>query len=250
MKTATLIFTFLFPSLLLFAQTIPELLSKADQFEKQLKEEEAYGTYKDVLKQDPHNLKALTMCSELASRIGKRQEDKAKSVDFYNAAKIYAQRALNVDSTNDEANCVMAIAMGRMALISSGKEKVMHVKEIKRYADIALKNNPNSFKAWHILGKWNYEVSNLNAFEKAAIKLLYGGVPRASLDDAIKYYEKARTLAPTFILNLYELAKAYRKNGQDDKAIENINRMLKLPNKTAEDPFYKQEAKKMLQELQ
>lgn len=250
MKTYTLFISLLFMTAIVTAQSVTELLTKADQFEKQLKEEDAYSTYKDIIKIEPKNLKALTMCSELASRIGKRQDNKDKSMDFYTAAKIYAQRALDVDSTSAEANCAMAIAMGRMAMVSSGKEKVANVKEIKRYADIALKYDPRSFKAWHILGKWNYEVSNLNGIEKTAIKLLYGGMPAASIDDAIKYYEKAKTLEPTFILNLYELAKTYHKNGQDDKAIENINKLLKLPNRQAEDPSYKAEAKKMLTDLQ
>lgn len=250
MKKYTLLQAFFISAIMASAQSPVDLLVKADQYEKQLKEEDAYSTYKEILKAEPKHLKALTMCSELASRIGKRQADKAKSMDFYNAAKIYAQRALAVDSIDSEANCAMAIAMGRMALVSSGKEKVMNVREIKRYADIALKTNPNNFKGWHILGKWNYEVSNLNGLEKAAIKLLYGGIPRASIDDAIKYYEKAKSIEPSFVLNLFELAKAYHKNKQDDKAIENINKLVKLPNKTAEDPWYKQEAKKMLAELQ
>lgn len=251
MKTSTFIFlSFLLLGQSLCSQPVADLFVKADQFEKQLKEEDAYSTYKEIIKAEPRNVKALTMCSELASRIGKRQSDKVKSLDFYNAAKIYAQRALGADSTNAEANCAMAIAMGRMALVSGGKEKVVNVKEIKKYADIALKYDPKSFKAWHILGKWNYEVSNLNGLEKAAIKILYGGMPSASIGDAIKYYEKAKTLEPSFILNLFELAKAYHKNGQDDKAIENINKLLKLPYRTAEDPSYKEEAKKMLADLQ
>jgi tetratricopeptide (TPR) repeat protein len=250
MKQYTLFFCLMLFCFIARSQSIAELLQKADLLEKQLKEEEAYSTYKEVVKLDPHDLKALTMCSELASRIGKRQEDKARSMDFYTAAKIYAQRALAVDSTNADANCAMAIAMGRMAMVSSGKEKVANVKEIKKYADKALAYDPRSFKAWHILGKWNYEVSNLNGLEKAAIKLLYGGMPAASINDAIKYYEKAKSLEPNFILNLYELAKAYHKNGQDDKAMENINKLIKLPNRTAEDPSYKAEAKKLLSELQ
>lgn len=250
MKKISVCLAFLLVHFPAFSQSVEELFSRADQFEKQLKEEEAYSTYKDILKVEPVNIKALTMCSELASRIGKRQPDKAKSLDFYNAAKIYAQRALHADSTNADANCAMAIAMGRMALISSGKEKVANVKEIKRYADIALHYDSRSFKAWHILGKWNYEVSNLNMVEKAAIRLLYGGMPAASIDEAIKCYEKAKSIEPSFVLNLFELAKAYKKNGQDDKAIENINKLLRLPNRTAEDPDYKAEAKKMLADLQ
>ena len=80
------------------------------------------------------------------------------------------------------------------------------------------------------MGKWNYEVSNLSAFEKAAVKIIYGGLPAASLNNSIMYYEKAKSLAPLFTLNYLELAKAYHKNDDDTKAIS----LLKLP------AFYKE----------
>jgi tetratricopeptide (TPR) repeat protein len=143
----------------------------------------------------------------------------------------------------------MAMAMARMSLVSSGKEKIENVRDIKKYADLALAADPKHYKALHLLGKWNMEVTSLNVAEKAALKVLYGGLPSASVGAAIDYYEQSRRSNPNFILNYLELAKAYKANGQSDKAIDILNRMLKLPPKTADDNEYKAEGKKMLESL-
>jgi tetratricopeptide (TPR) repeat protein len=142
----------------------------------------------------------------------------------------------------------MAIAVGRTVLIKSGKEKIRSVKDIKRYADIALKTNPNNFKAWHILGKWNYEVSNLNMIERSATIIFYGGLPDASLKNAIADYEKAKALSPSFMLNYLELAKAYHRNDDTKMAITQLQKLLTLPIQTEDDPRIKAEAQKLIQD--
>ena len=144
----------------------------------------------------------------------------------------------------------MAIAVGRVVLIKSGKEKISAVKDIKKYADIALKANPDNFKAWHILGKWNYEVSNLNMIERAAAKVFFGGLPDASLKNSIADYEKAKALSPQFMLNYLELAKAYHRNDETKLALEQLKKVLILPAKTEDDPRIKAEAQQLIKDWQ
>ena len=103
-----------------------------------------------------------------------------------------------------------------------------------------------SFKAWHVLGKWNYEVSNLNVFERIGAKIVYGGLPPASLENSIACYEKAKQLSPTFTLNYLELAKAYKRNGDKQKALAQLNYLLTLRNYTEDDPRIKSEAQTLL----
>jgi tetratricopeptide (TPR) repeat protein len=220
------------------AQDVTALIKEAERLESIPNELAAFLKFKEVLKAQPANLHALTKCSELCSRIGKRQPTKAAMYDYYNGAKIYAETALKLAPANSEANCVMAIAMGRVALSKSGKEKIAAAKEIKRYAELAIQYNPNNFKAWHVLGKWHYEVSNLSGIES--------GVPSASLKESIQAYEKARTLDPAFVLNYLELAKAYKRKDEKDKAIELLKALLPLTNKTEDDALVKQEAKDLL----
>lgn len=246
MKRSLLIICCYLLSLAGFSQDINLLLKEARQFEAVPDEKAALAKYKDVLKQQPLHMFALCKASELCSRIGKRQKDAKLRDDYFNAAGIYAGIALKVNPEDSEANCVMAISLGRSSMSKSGKEKINNAKEIKKYLDISLKNDDSNYKAWHVLGRWHYEISNLNLLERAAVNFLYGGVPSASIAESVRCFEKARALAPWFILNYYEMARAYFDKGDKKKGNETINKMLTLPNVTEDDPVIKEQGKGLL----
>lgn len=242
-----LIITLFFSSITLtLAQDVGVLLREAERLEVLPDEKAAFNKFKLVLKSDPNNLQALCKASELCSRIGNRQTDVKARDNYYAAAVSYAKQALKVNPHSDEANVVMGIAIGRTSLTKTGKEKIAAAKDIKHYAETALKSNPKNFKAWHIIGKWNYEVSNLNFMERAATKVFYGGLPNASLKNSIVAYEKARSLNGTFLLNYLELAKAYKRNDEIEKGIALLRAMGPLPIQTEDDPRIKKEASTLL----
>jgi tetratricopeptide (TPR) repeat protein len=230
------------------AQDINTLLKDAQQLEAAFKEPEALQKYLDVLRYQPNNLAALIKISELYSILGKHQSTKEKQKEYYRNAQTYAQKALQVNANSSDANVVMALAMGRMALISSGDTKVKAIKEVKTYSEKSIQLDPNNYKGYHLLAKWHLEVSDLNAVEKWLVKVAYEALPRASIDDAIRYFEKSRQLNTSFLLNYYELAKAWHRKDNDKKAIELLETMLKLPNKIAEDANIKAKGRKLLEE--
>ncbi|CAL1517330.1 hypothetical protein [Chitinophaga sp. MM2321] len=232
------------------AQSVDEMVEQAKQLELQMKEPDAFEKDKEILKIQPDDIRALTQASQLCSRIGNRQKSKDDKTNYFNQAKSYAQQALKVDPNNADANNAMAVAMGRMALISGAKDKVAASKEVKKYAELAIKFNPALAQAYHVLGKWNFEVANLNAFERGAAKMLFGGLPEGSLQEAINNYEKCRQLDPGFILNYYELARSYKENDQQEKAIEVLKKALTLRNIYQDDASIKADCKKMLDDLQ
>ncbi|HYE55220.1 MAG TPA: hypothetical protein VD996_10265 [Chitinophagaceae bacterium] len=233
----------------LLAQDIPTLLREAERLEQGFREAEALQKYKEVLRLQPNHLTALCKSSDLSSRIGHRQTNKTTQAEYYKAAKTYAEAALKVNPHSAEANFVMSVAMGRMAMLTSGKEKLQYVNEIRRYAENTLKYDPNNFKAYHVLGKWHYEVSNLSSFERTMAKLLFGALPKASLRDAIMYYEKSRSLEPNFPINYLELAKAYHRNDETKKAVDLLTRLQTIPNRIEDDARIKKEGKQLLEEI-
>lgn len=234
-----------------FSQDPAELVRDGMRLELMLHDAEALAKFKEALKTQPTNVYALCRCSELCSRLANRVKNNNKlRNDYYSAAKTYAETALNVSPNSSDPNFVMAVVMGRLALTKSGREKISAAKDIKKYADLALLYDKTNYKAWHVLGKWFYEVSDLNGFERIGIKWFYGGMPKASFNDAINAYEKSRELAPTFMLNYLELARTYHKNHQDAKAIGLLKLVPNLPIKTEDDLNIKEQSKKMLAELQ
>ncbi|MEO7119588.1 MAG: hypothetical protein ABIY62_00750 [Ginsengibacter sp.] len=243
---------FFFTCLILFsgflhAQNEKSLIKEAQDFETSMNDVRAIATYKDALKLDPSNVYLLCKCSELCSRIGNRLKDnKAQQDDFYQAAKTYAHTALQVNPQYSDANFVMALVMGTDALRKSGKEKIEAVKDIKKYADISVKYDPLNYKAWFILGKWYYEINNLNYFERTAVKVFYGALPPATIEDAIKCFEKVKSINESFILNYLSLAKAYKKKDEENIAKENLMVMFNLPNKTQDDEKIKSDGRELL----
>jgi tetratricopeptide (TPR) repeat protein len=233
-----------------FTQNVSTLLHQGAQLESAFNEEEALKVYQQALHIEPHNIIALCHCSDLDCRIGNRQESKEKKMDYFKAARSYADSAYQLDSTNSEVNIVMAFSIGRIILLQSGREKVAGAGAIKRYAENAIKYDPANYKAWHILGRWHYEVSGLGLIERTLARWFYGALPDASLQESIRDYEKSMALRPDFMLNYLELAKACHRDGQKARAIQLLQHLGTLTDEMYDDRTVRREGQQLLAEWQ
>lgn len=238
-----------FLPLLSYGQDVKPLMDEAKKLEKAFSDEQALNKYLEVIHLQPQNADALAKVSELYSLLGKRQKAKDKQKEYYTKGKQYAALALKANPNNSEANFAMAIAMGRMALMYSGEEKIKAVRDVRTYADRCIKFDSDNYKGYHVLGKWNYEVSDLNALERWIVKVGYGALPEASFDDAAQYYEKSMQLNPSFLLNYLELAKVYKKKYNIDKSRVLLTQMLKMPLTSSDDAKIKRLGKELLDDL-
>jgi tetratricopeptide (TPR) repeat protein len=242
-----LLFLFSFGSI---PPDVNQLLKEAQEQESLFHENEAFLKYAEVLKLEPDNIIALCKCSELCSRIGARQPGKEKMRPYFVAAKNYAVLALHANPNYSDANFAMSLALGRLSLVGTTKERVELARDVRIYAENAIRLDPNNFKAYHVLGRWNYEVSNLNMAEKAFAKLLYGGLPNASMQQAIYNFDKSRTINPTFVPNYLELARSYHHEKDDKKAKAYLHQLLTMPNMIYDDTRAKAQAREMLTQWQ
>jgi len=233
------------------AQDVNILLKEADNLEKQLKEVAALAKYNQAALIDPVNVTALVKCAELNASIGGRQTDKnSRNLNYLSCAD-YAKKAIAADSTSADANYIMALASSKMTEVETDKRKITdYVRQTKLYADKAIKLNPNHAKANYTEGKWHLEMLDQSWFKKVAIKAFYGGLPKPDIDTAIAYLEKCRSIDMYFVANYLDLAKAYKFANQPAKALEVLNKLVKLPNRTENDAAIKEEGKKLLAEAQ
>jgi tetratricopeptide (TPR) repeat protein len=233
-----------------YAQVAEQVLKMADESEKALNDQLAYQQYLRALELEPNNHTALYKASLLADRLGNRvSAEKARRDAYYKKAHQFASKALQLYPNSGDAHFAMAVSLGRVALMSSGKELVDAVKKIKYHADKAIQIDPNDFRPYHVLGRWYYEISDLGSFKRGAVKLFYGAFPDASFDLAAKAYEKSMALNPSFILNYLELARACQQLDQRAKAIQLLKKMQTLPAKMEDDVKVKAEGKKLLHKL-
>ncbi|MRG45620.1 hypothetical protein GFS24_10865 [Chitinophaga sp. SYP-B3965] len=250
LKKTILLFLTCWVSLSLQAQSVEELFAQAQMLEKQMKDGEALAKYKEVLQVSPGHVASFSQASLICGREGGRQKDKAQKLEFFNNAKIYAFEALKVEPENPTANYAMAMTWAYIGSISGAKEKVAAFSETKKYADLAIKFKPDYAEVYHLLGKWNYDLSNLSGIEKAAAKVLFGGVPPGTIEEAIASYEKCNQLKASIIQNYLDLAIAFRHSNKETQAMEILNKGLRLRPILSDDQGYKMEMKKMLDAMQ
>jgi hypothetical protein len=106
--------------------------------------------------------------------------------------------------------------------------------------------DPNDDYAWHVLGRWHFGVANVNAMLRTLAKVVYGGIPPASNEEAARHLKKASDLAPQRIIHHSELARIYTIMGQHDLAAKEWKAVLALPAVDKEDEADKREARAAL----
>lgn len=192
---------------------------------------------------------------ELLWRMSLTRVDIAKTLDGksarkqqYEQALQLAETALTVDASNAHAHLAKAVVEGRMALDAGTKERVQRSRLVKKHADRAIELDSTLDGAYHTRARWNREVSDLNFFERAVVKTVYGGLPESSFQQSVRDFKRAIELHDERFHRL-ELAKTYIKMEQYDEAREQLTTVTEMP---AQDPFdqeYLEEAKRLLDEI-
>lgn len=223
---------------------------EAKAFERQYNTSQAILKYEEALKANPNQMAILVRLVEIYCFGLEADKEESTKIIQLNKAKDYLIKAKNIDSTQADYLYSKAVYLGKLIEVSPVKEKAQYTKEIKILLDEALSKDPNHVKSLYTLAKWNEEVSGLNAAVKAAMKVIFGGLPPASRDQALDLHQKARKLNPGFLANNYDLALLLKKTNKPSQAIEILEAQMKLPTKTKEELEFKNKSKQLLQSLQ
>jgi tetratricopeptide (TPR) repeat protein len=120
---------------------------------------------------------------------------------------------------------------------------------IRQEAETAARLDATNDYAWHVLGRWNYEVANFNPVLKALAQAIYGKLPDASNEKAVAYFAKAIALQPQRVIHRVELGRAYLAIGKREKARDAFNKGISLPSAEKDDDNNKARAREMLNQL-
>ena len=113
----------------------------------------------------------------------------------------------------------------------------------------ATRLNPRYALAWHVLGRWHFEIANLNILLRTLAEAVYGKMPEASFEKAIEYMSKAVQLEPGNALFHAELGRAYLAVGRTADAKRELEKSLTLPRRSRDDAGAQDRAKQALREL-
>ncbi len=179
--------------------------------------------------------------------LAKTLEDGEK--EQYQEALVLADNALATDSTDAHAHLAKAVAEGRLALDAGTKERVERSRAVEKHANRAIALDSTLASAYHVRARWNRGVSDLNFFERTVVKTVYGGLPDASFEQAVRDFKRAIELEDRRFHHL-ELARTYLKMDRTEDAEAELQTVLSLPEKGPFDERYKHEAEELLAELE
>jgi FimV-like protein len=209
---------------------------------------QAFAVLNDLAQDHANNAEVLWRLSRTRVDIGEQRTRDEEREQFYQEAFDDAEAAIAADSTNARAYLAGAIAAGRVGLISGTRRKVEMSRTVKEYVDRAIELNPDLPAAYHVRGRWNYEVSSLGFFSRTIVRAVYGGLPDASYEAAVENFERSIALDDRVVDRL-ELARTYIALDQEGQARAQLQQALELPNKDPDDPQYKEEARELLDDI-
>ena len=161
----------------------------------------------------------------------------------------YARRAVALEPTNPVNVLSLAVCHGTLAVYSDTRTKIKYSRLVREEAEQALRLNPNYAWAHHLLGRWHYEIATLGATSRFLVRLLYGGLPDASLDQSLHHLRLAATLEPGELNHWLELGFACAAAGETANARREWERGLVMPAQRNQDEAAKQRAREALQRL-
>ncbi len=242
----TLLFALDLPALR--AAAIEEILAAARAAEAAFRPDLALPHYLAAAELRPEDPDVLQKVAQQYSDATNLLTDRVAIKRYSEQALAYSQRAVALAPENPVNVLSVAISYGKLALFSPTREKIAFSRLLKNETERALALDPDYAWAHHVLGRWYYEVATLGGAAKFFVKLIYGGLPPASLDQAIEHLERAVALDPDNLIHHLELGFAYRAAGDRDRARVQFISGLAMRETTINDAAAKTRAARALAE--
>jgi tetratricopeptide (TPR) repeat protein len=197
----------------------------------------------------PHNAEVLWRLSRVETHLADHMpaatdEEKDAQLKVYHTALDYADSAVTSDPKNSMAYTYRAVANGKIALFKGVFSVGSIVKQVKNDCESAIALDPGNAIAYYILGRTHAKLAEKPKMFRWPLGLAWGNI-----DDAIKFYRKAISLDPNFVMFRLDLAKAYVEDDDDAKAKEELTVVPSIPKRDEDDDSLKTAAANLLQEL-
>lgn len=185
--------------------------------------------------------KAHVDVGEVKAEVGTEDETKAA----YARGVEWLRRARAIDPESRDATFNLAIAIGRLSLMGGNGEKVEGSREVKELAEKTIEIDPDFDGAYHLLGRWHREIADLGFFTRTIVRVVYGGFPDASLEQALEYYQKAYAIRPLMAHRL-ETGIVLDMMGREDEAAAIFEEVLTMESDHVDAWLMRAEAKRRL----
>ena len=225
------------------------LLEEGDALCEQNRNSEALAVYLQAQALREPDAELLHRIAKQYAQMISDPHPKSEKRKLAKTAVAYAQRAVADSPRNAQAHLTLAICYGKLAQLDSPRARIAHSRKILEEAQTAAALDPEADYAWHVLGRWHYEMATLHPTLRLAAQTLFGPIPDASLAQAVEFLERAQRTGPPRVAHHIELGRAYAAVGRPQEAREQITKGLALPSREKADEETKERGRKTLSAL-
>jgi len=226
---------------------VTSLIQQGDLAEKQGKPRAALMSLRAAEAIEPQNVGVLLRISKQYADLIETTKPEENARRMADLALDYGNRALEADPKSAKAHLNLAVSYGHMTDFVGNKTKLEYSKVIHDETVKSIELDPTDDFAWHVLGRWEAGVANVSGVLKALASLVYGGMPKASNEEAVRCFKKALEIAPQRIMHHGELAHVYKQMGKNDLALQEWQNALGVRAQDSDDENYQKEARAALE---
>jgi hypothetical protein len=228
-----------------FAQS----LAQADAAKKRGDLQGALAIYDAAQRSQAGNASNLCMLAHCYCDLTYLTNSMAVQKDLVARALACAQLAVKDDPANAIAHASIAVCYAKSCNFVDIKTELAYSSLFKREAEKAIALDPRQDIAYYLLGRWNYGIASAGILARAYVKIVYGGLPQASFQDALLNFKRACALAPNRILNHAGQAMVYEAIGEKKLEREELEKCCALKPLGPEDNEALRDAQKKLAAL-
>ena len=224
-------------------QTAEDFIKAGDSLYSLNNYNESIERYRSACLLDSNSFEAFWKLGRSLNLKGETAEKDSQLVIF-EESRDAETRALALNEGDADAHFQLARALGKIALFKGVFKSASLAKQVRKECLRALEIDSLHDGAWHVLGRWHREVS-----KKPKILRIPMGLGAASKDDALAFMQKALEINPENINHHLEMGNTYRRFKMKDEARGEYARCLEITPQSPLDEKYRDEAKKMLAEM-
>jgi tetratricopeptide (TPR) repeat protein len=236
------------------AQTAAEYIKAGDVYYAKFNDAGALTEYERAAALEPTNYEALWKTARVymnvGDRIDYRQKDhELRQQQYYRTSETFLRKALNLKPNDSFVRFLKAALLGRRARAMSQKQQVAIAYQIKAEIDKSLELDPRNDMAWHALAYWHRTLAEVSGAARFFGSIFFGSIPKGSFEEAVKDFQKAIAINPSYCNHHIELGRTYLALKKKDLAVKEFQIALDCPNLTSMCEHFKERARRALAKL-
>ena len=226
----------------------PSAADEAEALYRDQRPREALARLEEYLDLQPDDYQARWKAARAAASVGLLQQTEEEQNPWFLRGIAHGEKAMDLDPTGVDGLYWLTVNKGRLSFTLSPRATAAMAQEVYLLAHRILAVDTLHAGAWNALGKLNFEVMRLSAFERLLARVFLGNdaLRRTSWEKALTYQQRAVELDPANPLFRLDLGVVYLFTGRHVLAAEELQRALDLPLRHPGDVLYKREASGLL----